>query len=99
MGGGRYVPIHKQGDACPHGVPALVEGGNLVSRTLRHAMVSLYPDFTQTKPGWSCRFTQFAPPEGALLHTKGFCGASGEATARAVNLYADMGAAFGGLRR
>ena len=34
--------------------------------------------------------TQFAPPERALLRTKGFCGASGDATARCVNLYADM---------
>ena len=24
----KYVPIHKQGDVCPNGVPALVEGGN-----------------------------------------------------------------------
>ena len=23
-----HVPIHKQGDVCPNGVPALVEGGN-----------------------------------------------------------------------
>ena len=30
------------------------------------------------------------PPERALLRTKGFCGASGEATARGENLYADM---------
>ena len=29
----------------------------LVSRTLRQAMVTLYPDFTQTKPGWACRFS------------------------------------------
>ena len=33
------------------------------------------------------------PPEGALLRTNGFCGASGEATARGVNLYEDMVAA------
>ena len=38
-------------------------------------------------------FTQFAPPERALFCTKGFCGASGEATARCVNLYANMVAA------
>ena len=24
----KHVPIHKQGDLCPNGVPALVEGGN-----------------------------------------------------------------------
>ena len=30
----------------------------LVSRTLRHGMVSLYPDFTQIKPGWSCLLTK-----------------------------------------
>ena len=24
----KYVPIHKQGDVCPNGVSALVEGGN-----------------------------------------------------------------------
>ena len=24
----KYVPSHKQGDVCPNGVPALVEGGN-----------------------------------------------------------------------
>ena len=24
----KYVPIHKQGDVCPNGVPALVEGKN-----------------------------------------------------------------------
>ena len=24
----KYVPIHKQGDVCPNGVPALVERGN-----------------------------------------------------------------------
>ena len=24
----KYVPIHKQGDVCPNGVPALVGGGN-----------------------------------------------------------------------
>ena len=24
----KYAPIHKQGDVCPNGVPALVEGGN-----------------------------------------------------------------------
>ena len=24
----KYVPIHKQGDVCPNGVPALVEGNN-----------------------------------------------------------------------
>ena len=37
--------------------------------------------------------THSAPPEHALLRTKGFCGASGEAIARCVNLYADMVAA------
>ena len=29
----------------------------LVSWALRHQMASLYPDFTQTKPGWGCRFS------------------------------------------
>ena len=24
----KYIPIHKQGDVCPNGVTALVEGGN-----------------------------------------------------------------------
>ena len=24
----KYVPSHKQGEVCPNGVPALVEGGN-----------------------------------------------------------------------
>ena len=24
----KYVPIHKQGDVCPNGVPALVERDN-----------------------------------------------------------------------
>ena len=24
----KYVPIHKQGDVCPNGVPAVVEGDN-----------------------------------------------------------------------
>ena len=24
----KYVPIHKQGDVCPHGVPPLVERDN-----------------------------------------------------------------------
>ena len=45
-------------------------------------------------PG-SCRVTRThcAPPERALLRAKGFCGASGEATARGVNLYEDMAAA------
>ena len=45
-------------------------------------------------PG-SCRVTRThcAPPERALLCAKGFCGASGEATARGVNLYEDMAAA------
>ena len=33
----------------------------LVSRTLRHAMVSLYPDFTQTKPGWVWCYTKIQP--------------------------------------
>ena len=37
--------------------------------------------------------TQFAPPERALFRTKDFCGASGDATARGVNLYDDMVAA------
>ena len=37
--------------------------------------------------------TQFTPQERALLRVKGFCGASGEATARGVNLYEDMAAA------
>ena len=37
--------------------------------------------------------TQFAPPERALFRTNGFCGASGDATAPGVNLYADMVAA------
>ena len=37
--------------------------------------------------------TQVEPPERALLRTKGFCGASGDATARGVNLYPDMVAA------
>ena len=37
--------------------------------------------------------TQFTPPERALLRVKGFCGVSGEATARGVNLYEDMAAA------
>ena len=37
--------------------------------------------------------TQFAPPERALFRTKGFCGASGDATARGVDLYDDMVAA------
>ena len=39
-----------------------------------------------------CRVTGTcsAPPERALLRIKGFCGASGEATARGVNLYADI---------
>ena len=37
--------------------------------------------------------THFAPPEHALLRTKGFSGASGEATARGLNLFADMVAA------
>ena len=62
----------------------------LVSWTLRHGMASLYPDFTQT----IFTFTQFAPPGRALLRTKGFCGASGEATAHGENLYADMVAAW-----
>ena len=45
-------------------------------------------------PG-SCRATctHSAPPERALLRVNGFCGASGEATARGVNLYEDMAAA------
>ena len=45
-------------------------------------------------PG-SCRATctHLTPPERALLRVKGFCGASGEATARGVNLYEDMAAA------
>ena len=34
--------------------------------------------------------THFAPPECALWRTKGFWGASGEATARGVNLCADV---------
>ena len=34
--------------------------------------------------------THFTPPERALLRVKGFCGASGEATACGVNLYEDM---------
>ena len=34
--------------------------------------------------------THVAPPERARLRTKGFCGASGEATARGVNLSEDM---------
>ena len=34
--------------------------------------------------------TQSAPPERALFRTNGFCGASWDATARGVNLYADM---------
>jgi hypothetical protein len=37
--------------------------------------------------------TQFAPPERTLFQTNGFCGASGDATARGVNLYVDMVAA------
>ena len=37
--------------------------------------------------------TQFTPPGRALLRTKCFCGASGKAAARGVNLYADMVAA------
>ena len=37
--------------------------------------------------------THFASPECAVLRTRGFCAASGEATARCVNLYADMVAA------
>ena len=37
--------------------------------------------------------TQFTPPARALFRTNGFCGASGEATARGTNLYADMVAA------
>ena len=40
-------------------------------------------------PG-SCTCTHLTPPERALLRTKGFGGASGEATTRGVNLYADM---------
>ena len=44
-------------------------------------------------PG-SCRVTRThcAPPERVLLRAIGFCGASGEATARGVNLYEDMAA-------
>ena len=37
--------------------------------------------------------TQVSPPDRALFRTKGFSGASGEATARCVNLYEDMVAA------
>jgi len=37
--------------------------------------------------------THSTPPERVLLRTKGLCGASGEATARGVNLYEDMAAA------
>ena len=37
--------------------------------------------------------THFTAPQRALLRTKGFCGASGEATARGESLYADMVAA------
>ena len=45
-------------------------------------------------PG-SCQVTctHPAPPERALLRVNGFCGASGEATARGVKLYEDMAAA------
>ena len=48
------------------------------------------------QPYWlpgSCTCTHLTPPERALLRTKGFCGALGEATARGVNLYVDMAAA------
>ena len=50
--------------------------------------------FLARLPG-SCRVTRThcAPPERALLRAKGFCGASGEATVRDVNLYEDMAAA------
>ena len=37
--------------------------------------------------------THFTPPERALLRSNCFCGASGEVTARGVNLQADMVAA------
>ena len=45
-------------------------------------------------PG-TCRATRThrAPPERAFLRVNGFCGASGEATTRGVNLYEDMAAA------
>ena len=58
----------------------------LVSWTLRHGMASLYPDFTVLVVFWRVTRTQVARPERALLRTKGFCGASGDATAGCLNL-------------
>ena len=29
----KYVPMHKQGDVCPNGVPALVKGDNNVDNS------------------------------------------------------------------
>ena len=43
-------------------------------------------------PSRRCTRTHCAPSERALLHTKGFCGASKIATALGVKLYVDMAA-------
>ena len=62
--------------------------------SMQVAVSGRYGAFFARLPG-SCRVTctHSAPPERALLCVSGFCGASGEAAARGVNLYEDMAAA------
>ena len=76
-------------EALPTGRQCEVHISLFGQPAFHHGMDSVYPDFNHTR----LTYTHFTPPERDLLHTKGFCGASGEATARGVNLYAHMVAA------
>ena len=68
-------------------------GGDIFQHSTTHWTV--HTNMALYRSSGSCQVTctHSAPPERALLRVNGFCGASGEATARGVNLYEDMVAA------
>ena len=90
-----FLPILQP--PCLHWHPAFVKGhGPQAIGCEVHVSLFEQPavrGFLACLAGSRGTFLQVSPPERALLQTKGFCGAAGEATAHGVNLYVDMVAA------
>ena len=90
----QFLPILQP--TCLHWHPTFVNGHGpqaIGCEVHEGCCESAVRGFLACLAGCRVTFLQVSPPECALLRTKGFCGASGEATARGVNLYVDMVAA------
>ena len=78
------APFHK-GSADGPGIECGVPRGRM-----QVAVICLYEAFLRCWGGHVTNLHPLFTPERALLRTKGFCSASGDAIAHGENLYTDM---------